>query len=110
MLIQRPQILAVFLPYFDKMSQVVKTRLIRAMNKHMKFCKLSYFQTNKRLRNFFRFKHFVPETLRSSLVYKLLCGSSTPSYIGKTYRHFKIRVSEHQGVSPRTSKPAKDIL
>ena len=82
MLIQRPQILAVFLPYFDKMSQIVKTSLTRAMNQHMKFCKLSYFQTNNRLRNFFRFKDFVPETLRSSLVYKFLCGSSTSSYIG----------------------------
>ena len=24
----------------------------------------------------------------------------TPSYIGKTYRHFKVRVSEDQGVFP----------
>ena len=32
------------------------------------------------------------------------------SYIGKTYRHSKVRVSEHQGVSPRTGKPVKGTL
>ena len=32
------------------------------------------------------------------------------SCIGKTYRHFKVRVSEHQGVSTRTGKPAKGTL
>ena len=39
-----------------------------------------------------------------------MCGSCIASYIGKTYRHFKVRVSEHQGVSPRTGKPVKGTL
>ena len=50
MLIQRLQIpsvpkkeLIIILPYLGKMSQIVKTRLTKTMNKHMKFCKLSYF-------------------------------------------------------------------
>ena len=68
------------------------------------------FQTNNRLENYFRFKDSVPETLRSNLIDKFSCGSCTTSYIGKTYRHFKVRVSEHQGVSPRTSKPVKVTL
>ena len=93
------------------MSQIVKTRLTKTMNKHMKFCKLRViFQTNNRLRNYFRFKDSVHETLRSNLNYKFSCGSCTSSYIGKTYRHFKVRVSEHQGVFPRTGKPVKDTL
>ena len=29
---------------------------------------------------------------------------------GKTYRHFKVRVPEHQGVSPRTGEPVKSTL
>ena len=118
MFIQRPQILTVpkkelkiILPYLGKMSQIVKTRLTKTMNKHMKFCKLRViFQINNRLRNFFRFKHFVPETLRSSLIYKFSCRSCTAPYIGKTYRHFKVRVSEDQGVFPRTGKPVKGTL
>ena len=118
MFIQRLQIptvpkkeLIVILPYLGKMSQTVKTRLTKTMNKQMKFCKLRViFQTNSRLKNYFRFKDSVTETLRSNLIYKFLCGSCTASYIGKTYRHFKVRVSEPQGVSQRTDKPVKGTL
>ena len=103
--------LRITLPYLGKMSQIVKTRLTKTINKHMKFCKFRViFQTNNRLRNYFRFKHSVHETLRSNLIYKFSCGSCTASYIGSTYRHFKVRVSEHQGVSPRTGKPVKGTL
>ena len=93
------------------MSQIVKTRLPMTMNKHMKFCKLRViFQTYNRLRNYFFFKDSVHETLWSNLIYKFSCRSCTASYIGKTYRHFNVRVSEHQGVSPRTGKPVKGTL
>ena len=89
--------LIIILPYLGNMYQIVKTKLTKTMSKHMKFCKLRViFQTNNRLKNYFRFKDFVPKTLRSSLIYKFLCGNCTSSYIGKTYRHFKVRVSEHQ--------------
>ena len=65
------------------MSQIVKTRLTMTMNNPMKFCKLRViFQTNNRLKNYFRFKDSVPETLRSNLIYKFSCGSCTTSYIG----------------------------
>ena len=118
MFIQRLQIpavpkkkLIIILPYLGKMSRIVKTRLTKTLNKHMKFCKLRViFQTNNRLRNYFHFKDSVPETLQSNLIYKFSCGSCTASYIGKTYRHFKVRVSKHQGVFPRTGKPVKAIL
>ena len=39
-----------------------------------------------------------------------MCGSCTASYSGKNYRDFKVRVSEHQGVSPRIAKPVKGNL
>ena len=118
MLIQKLQIpsvpkkeLVITLPYLGKMSKIVKTRLTKTMNKDIKFCKLRViFQTNNRLRNYFRFKDSVHETLRSNLIYKFLCGSCTASCIGKTYRHFKVRVSKHQGVSPRAGKPVKGTL
>ena len=57
--------------------------------------------------NYFRFKDFVPEMLRSSFIYKFSCGSWTASYIGNTYSHYKVRIWEHQGVFPRTCKPVK---
>ena len=118
MFIQRLQIpsvpkkeLRITLPYLGKMSEIVKTRLTKTMNKHKKFCKLRViFQTNHTLRNYFRFKDPVHEALRSNLIYKFSCGSCAASYIGKNYRHFKVRVSERQGVSPRTGKPVKGAL
>ena len=117
MFIQRLQIptvpkkeLLIILPYLGKISQIVKTRLTKTMNRHMKFCRMRViFQTNDRLKNYFRFKDSVPETLRLILIYKVSCGSCTASYIGKTYRLFKVRVM-FQGVSPRTDEPAKDTL
>ena len=98
MFIQRPQIrtvpkqeLIIILPYLGKMSEVVKTRLTKTMNKDMKFGKWRViFQTNSRLRNSFCFKYFVPQTLRSSFSYRFSCASCTTSYIGKTYGHFKV--------------------
>ena len=75
----------IILPYLGNMSQIVKTKLTETMSKHMKFCKLRViYQTNNRLKNYFPFKDFVPETLRSSLIYKFSCGSCRASYIGKT--------------------------
>ena len=77
----------------------------------MKFCNFRViFQTNNRRRNYFCFKDSVYETLQSNLIYKFSCRSCTAAYIGKTYRHFKVRVSEHQGVSIRTGKPVKGTL
>ena len=93
------------------MSQVVKTRLYKKINNNMKFGKFRVIvQTNNKLRNYFIFKDFVPETLRSSFVYKFSCRSCTVSYIGYTYRHFKVRVSENEDVSPRRIKPGKGAL
>ena len=93
------------------MSQVVKTRLYKKINNNMKFSKFRVIvQTNNKLRNYFIFKDFVPETLRSSLVYKFSYRSCTVSYIGYTYRHFKVRVLENEDVSPRRIKPGKGAL
>ena len=77
----------------------------------MKFCKHNIiFQTGNRLKNYFRFEDRVPETFQSKFVYKSKCGGGTAFYYGKTYRHMKVRVSEHQGVSPRTAKLVKGTL
>ena len=37
-------------------------------------------------------------------------GSCNALYIGKTFRHMKVRVPEPQGVSPRTGKHLKGTL
>ena len=45
--------------------------------------------------------------LRSCQIYNFTCGSCNASYIGKTFTHIEFRVSEHQGISPRTGKHLK---
>ena len=98
------------LPYLGNISSITKKRLNRCISKRLKFCNLIIFQTGNRLKNYLRFKDRVPETLESNFVYKFKCGSCTASHYGKTYRHMKVRVLEHQSVSPRTVKRVKGTL
>ena len=99
------------LPYLGNISNITKKRLNRSISIRLKFCKLKIiFLTGTRLKNYFKFKDRVPEALQSNFVYKSKCGSCTASYYGKTYRHMKVRVSEHQGKSPRTGKRVKGTL
>ena len=99
------------LPFIGKMSALVKSGLARSLHKRLPFCKVKIiFKTSNRLKNYFSFKDVVPEPLRSCQIYNFTCGSCNASYIGKTFRHMKIGVSEHQGVSPRTGKHLKGTL
>ena len=68
------------------------------------------FKTFNCLKNYFSFKGVVPEALRFCQIYNFTCGSCNDSYIGKTFRHMNVRVSEHQGVSPLTGKHLKGTL
>ena len=99
------------LPYIRKMSALVKSGLARSLHKRLPFCNVRIvFKTSNRLRNYFSFKDVVPGTLRSCQIYNFKCGSCNASYTGKTFRHMKVRVSEYQGMSPRTGKHLKGAL
>ena len=99
------------LPFMGKMSALVKSGLVRSFHKRLPFCKVKIvFKTSNRLKNYFSFKDVVPEPLRSCQIYYFTCGSCNASYVGKTFRYMKVRVSEHEGVSPRTSKHLKGNL
>ena len=99
------------LPYLGNISSITKKRLSRCISKRLTFCKLKIiFQTGNRLKNVFRFKGRVPETLQSNFVHIFKCGSCIASCYSKTYRHMKVLVSEHQGVSPRTGKRVQGTL
>ena len=101
----------VVLPFLGSNSSIIKTQLNKTFNQYLKFCKLRIvFKTSNRLSNYFRFKDNIPGPLRSCQIYKFSCGSCNASYIGKTFRHMKVRVSEHMGVSPRTGKVVKGTL
>ena len=40
-------------------------------------------------------KDFIPESLKSRVVYQFTCASCGACYIGETNRHFHTRVNEH---------------
>ena len=62
------------------------------------------FKCNNRFQSFLGFKDKVPNNLRSHLLYKYTCNSCKAIYIGKTRRHYLVRVFEHLGISLRTHK------
>ena len=93
------------------MSALVKSGLARLLYKRLPSCKVRIvFKTSNRLRNYFSFNDVLPEPLCFCENYNFTCGSCNASYIGKTFRHMKVRVSEHQGVSLRTGKHLKGTL
>ena len=99
------------LPYIGKMSALVKSGLARLLYKRLPSCKVRIvFKASNHMRNCFSFNDVVPEPQCFCEIHNVTCGSCNASYIGKTFRHMKGRVSEHQGVSLRTGKHLKGTL
>ena len=48
-----------------------------------------------KIKNYFSYRDPIPDNLKSLLVYKFTCASSSSSYIGETCLHFKTRIEEH---------------
>ena len=59
----------------------------------------------KGLNTFFWFKDSIADTLRYSLIYKFKCSRRNYTYVGKTTRHLRTRISKHLGVSYRALLP-----
>ena len=70
--------------------------LVKSLHKLLLFCKVKIvFRISNCLKNYFRFKDIFSEPHRSCQIYNFTCGSCNSSYTGKTFRHIKVRVSEH---------------
>ena len=97
--------LLIVLPYLGFISDQIRTKLFKIISKNLPCCKLNIvFKTSCRLSNYFSYKDRPCKDLISGIVYKFSCGCCNASYIGQTKRHFKVRMSEHMGVSPLTNK------
>ena len=98
------------LPFMGKVSALVKYGLARSLHKRLPFCKVKIaFKTSNHLKNYFCFKDVVSEPLRSYQICNFTCRSCNTSHIGKNFGHMKVRVLEHQGVSPQTCKHLKEL-
>ena len=97
--------LIISLEYLGQQSVVIKKQLEQIIRDTIPYCNvLVVFTSNNRLRNSFSFKDRIPNNLKSYLIYEYRCCDCDVTYIGKTYRHFQIRFSEHLGISKLTNK------
>ena len=84
------------LPCIGNLLHHIKIKLLKLCKE---FCKENFkiklvFNSFK-IKNYFWYRDPVPNDLRSFLVYKFTWASCSPSYIGETCRHFKIRIEEN---------------
>ena len=94
------------LPYYNPNSQNLHRKLERTLSNC--YPQLSITLINKNnfsIASLFPRKEFLPQSVRSSAIYKYECSSCNASYIGCTSRHYETRISEHLGVSSRTKRP-----
>ena len=109
MTVPRKQV-RIIIPYLGNYSLSLKKNLRKVFTKILPMCKLDViFKTSNRISHYFHFKDRCPSVLRSSVIYKYTCGNCNVSYIGKSFRHFIVRSSEHLGLSARTGKPVKGM-
>ena len=84
------------LPYISNLSWHIKNKFSKLCKE---FCKENF---NIKLvfnlftiKIYFSYKDPIPDDLKSFLVYKFTCASSSSTYTGKTCRHFKTKIEEH---------------
>ena len=100
------QVIFIKLPFHGQESFKIRKNLNQLFSNFYPQIKLNtVFQSGYRIKNMFKFKDTVPVPLMSSLIYKYNCSRCNSVYVGKTSRHLSTRVSEHIGVSYRTSVP-----
>ena len=90
-------------------STELKVKKHKTFKQLLPACDLTViFKVSLRMKNYFNFKDKIKRELRSLLVYNFKCNSCNAEYIGKTKRHYRMRTSEHNGVSPLAGKCVKN--
>ena len=94
------------LPYIGNISLEVKSKLLGILRNtypqirfHFIFC------NNFTVGSFIKNSSFLPQDLRSSVVYLFTCPQCALRYVGSTSRWLKHRSLEHRGLSIRTGLP-----
>ena len=84
------------LPYIGNLLHHAKVKLLKLSKEFFKEnfnIKLVF--NSFRVKNYSSYNDPILDDLKSFLVYKFTCLSSSSSYIGETCRHFKIGIEEH---------------
>ena len=94
------KVINITLPFMGKDSLKIRGNLTKLAKTYFPCCKIKVvFNSGKRLGSFFNFKDKVPLNARSLVLYKFTCSSCNSAYVGKTKRHFLVRMFEHLGRS-----------
>jgi len=96
------------LPFLGNETTYVKKKLNKLFSSVFPAYKLKIVLNSvTTLSSFLNFKDKLNSNIRSLVLYKYTCGNCNITYIGKTKRHFKVRMCEHLGLSYITGKPRK---
>ena len=96
------------LPYCGTLSNKVQKKIKKLFSNFIPFGKISIvFKTQRRVSNMLKFKDSVPLDYDSHVIYHFKCPSCNAGYVGETRTYFKVRSSQHLGISPYTGKPGK---
>ena len=99
------KIVNINLPFMGTDSLKLRTKLTKILKDYFPMCKIQVtFNSTCRISNFFKFKDKVPLNVRSLILYKFSCGGCNSTYLGKSKRHYLVRVFEHLGISLATGK------
>ena len=77
----------IILPTLEEISSIV--------NKYCRDLNVKIIFSPFKLSTMFSPKDFIPDSLKSSVVYQFTCASCGVRYIGETNRHFNTRFNEH---------------
>ena len=87
------KVVNISLPFLGKLSLKIRGNLIELAKTYFPCCKIQVvFKSDKQLESFFSFKDMIPLNVRSLLIYKFTCSSCNSAYVGKTKRHFVVRM------------------
>ena len=83
------------LPYIGFYSSYTRKKISSIINKYCKDLNVKVIFSPFKLCNIFSPKDFIPDSLKSRVVYKFTCAGCGARYNGETNRHFYTRVNEH---------------
>ena len=99
------KVVCINVPFMGTDSLKLRSKLTGIVRDYFPMCKVKIIlNSGCRLGNFFRFKDKVPLNVRSLILYKFSCGGCNSAYLGKSKRHYLVRVFEHLGISLATGK------
>ena len=87
------------LPYIGYYSSYTGRKISSIVNKYCKDLNVKIIFSPFKLSTMFSPKDFIPDSLKSRVVFQFTCASCRARYIGETNRHFNTRVNEHLSAS-----------